>query len=245
MMNSPITIEKGLRRQKPVMFEILNNPQIELGVEHILRGQGIDPERATAVLTKIASDVLDEAKSLLRPAALFGSVPVSDFQQDRITFDGGFFAGPLVAKAFAGADSLVLALCTIGKELEERIAGLMGTDMMRAMALDGAGTAAVGEVSRLIREQISSSAESAGLKAGMKANPGQEGWPIEQQRTLFNIIPAGEIGVELTDSCLMIPRKSVSFAIGIGGGMCSDVVSCEFCSKRGYCQWRSESKSSR
>ncbi|NLA26023.1 MAG: hypothetical protein GX878_01360 [Firmicutes bacterium] len=227
------------------MFDIVKDLHIELKTEHVLKGQGIDPAKASALLTRIASEVLDEARALLRPAALFGSIPVSHLQQDRITFDGGFFAGPLVAKAFAGADSLALALCTIGRELEEHIAGLMGTDMMRAIAMDGAGTAAVGEVSRLIREKIGNSAESAGLKVGMKANPGQEGWPIEQQRTLFNIIPAGEIGVELTENCLMIPRKSVSFAIGIGGGMCSDVVSCEFCSKREHCQWRSESKDSR
>ncbi len=227
------------------MFDIVKDLHIELKTEHVLKGQGIDPAKASKLLTGIASEVLDEARALLRPAAIFVSVPVSGFQQDGITFDGGFFAGPLVAKAFAGADDLVLALCTIGRELEGRIAGLMDTDMMHAIALDGAGTAAVGEVSRLIREQIGSIAKSAGLKAGMEANPGQEGWPIEQQRTLFNIIPAGEIGVELTESCLMIPRKSVTFVIGIGGGMCSDAVSCEFCSKREHCQWRSESRGGR
>lgn len=227
------------------MFEIVKDLHVELEIEHILKGQGVDPGKASALLTRTASEILDEARTLLKPAALYGSVAVSDFQHHTITLDGGSFAGPLVAEAFAGASRLILVVCTIGPELEERVAELMNRDMMRAMALDGAGTGAVGEVSRLVRERIACSAEKAGLKAGMKANPGQEGWPIEQQRILFSIVPAEQIGVRLTESCLMIPRKSVSFAMGLGAGMCSEAVSCEFCSKRERCRWRTESKQSR
>lgn len=220
------------------MFEEVNDLQVELETEHILRGQGIDPERASALLTRIAAGVLDEANSLLKPAALFGNLPVVDFQHEQITFAGGTFTGPLVAQAFAGASRLIMALCTIGPELEKRVAELMTTDMTRAMALDGAGTAAVGEVSRLVKERIIANAESAGLKTGMKANPGQEGWPIEQQRTFFNLIPAGRIGVRLTESCLMLPRKSVSFVIGCGAELTADAIPCDFCSKQGRCEWR-------
>lgn len=235
MRNPESTIEQSRR---PAMFEVINDLQVELETEHILRGQGIDPARASTLLTRIASGILDEANSLLKPAALYGNLPVVDFQHEQITFDGGTFTGPLVARAFAGASRLILALCTIGPGLEQRVAELMATDMTRAITLDGAGTAAVGEVSRLVKERIIANVESAGLRAGMKANPGQEGWPIEQQRTLFSLLPAERIGVRLTESCLMLPRKSVSFVIGCGAQMCADAVPCDFCSKQGRCQWR-------
>lgn len=220
------------------MFEIVKDLHFALETEHILRGQGIDPAKASELLTRTASEMLDEARTLFKPVAIYGSVTVSDFQDDNVIFDGGSFSGPLVARAFTGASKLILSVCTIGPELEERVAELMDGDMMHAMALDGAGSAAVSEVSRRLRERIARSAESDGLKAGMKANPGQEGWPIEQQRTLFHVLPAHQIGVRLTESCLMIPRKSVSFVVGIGGGMCTEGVTCDFCSKREHCQWR-------
>ncbi len=220
------------------MFEVVNDLQVTLKKEHILKGQGIDPEKASPLLTRVATDVLNEANSLLEPAALYGYLPVEDFQHEQIVFPGGTFSGPLVARAFAGASRLYLVLCTIGPALEKRVAELMAANMMQAMALDGAGTAAVGEVSRQVMERIAATAKKDGLTAGMKANPGQEGWPIEQQRTFFDLVPADKIGVRLTESCLMLPRKSVSFVIGCGENMSADNVPCDFCSKRDRCQWR-------
>jgi len=72
----------------------------------------------------------------------------------------------------------------------------------------------------------------------MRAEPGQEGWPIQQQRVLFDLLPAGEIGVRLTASYLMLPRKSLSFVVGLGPEMQPDAVTCDFCSKRERCAWR-------
>ncbi|NLA04410.1 MAG: hypothetical protein GX881_01685, partial [Firmicutes bacterium] len=185
------------------MFEIKDNLRIELVPDDILTGQGIDPAKASAKLYRTAAEVLDEANSLLKPAALYGTLPVTDFQHEEITFAGGTFSGSLVARAFAGASKLALALCTIGTELEERATEVMSTDMIHGIALDGAGTAAVGKLSRLLREEIVYHAEKTGFKAGMKANPGQEGWPIWQQQTFFSLVPAEKIGVTLNKSCLM------------------------------------------
>jgi hypothetical protein len=72
----------------------------------------------------------------------------------------------------------------------------------------------------------------------MRAQPGQEGRAIWQQRVIFERLPTDEIGVRLTDSCLMIPRKSVSFVIGLGPQMRPDAVACDFCSERERCLWR-------
>jgi hypothetical protein len=36
----------------------------------------------------------------------------------------------------------------------------------------------------------------------------------------------------------MLPRKSVSFALGLGPDMQADAVPCDFCSKRERCRWR-------
>jgi hypothetical protein len=55
---------------------------------------------------------------------------------------------------------------------------------------------------------------------------------------LFDLLPAREIGVQLTESCLMLPRKSVSFAVGLGSEMQADATACDLCSKRDHCRWR-------
>ena len=211
-----------------------------LKVAHVLRGQGVDPDRARPRVVAAARGVLDEAQSLLAPAALYTVLPVRDFQHQRVTLEGGaVFTGTLVARALAGATQVYLAVCTIGPALEERMDALFAAgDPVRAMALDGAGTAALGEVSRMVVARLRAEASARGLGTGMRASPGQEGWPIEQQRVFFSLITAEEIGVCLTKSCLMLPRKTVSFVIGVGPEMRPDAVTCDFCSKRKRCPWR-------
>jgi hypothetical protein len=222
------------------MFELTTDFTIDLQVDQVLQGQGIDPAKASAKLIEPVEAVLAEVKPLLEPAALYGTLPVIGFEHRCITFEGGTFEGELVARAMAGASEINLALCTIGPKLDERVVELMGTNAMQALALEGAGTAAIRVVSNAVAERVTAALESRGLKAGMKAQPGQEGWPIEQQRLFFSLIPAEQINVQLTDSCLMLPRKSVTFAIAAGKQMCADADPCDFCTKRDRCKWRKE-----
>lgn len=173
--------------------------------------------------------MLDEAHALIAPAAVHTILPV-----DEVAFEG-----TLVARALAGATQVALAICTIGPALEERVRELFATgDPLRAMALDGAGVAALGLVSQIVGERICEEAAARGLRTGMRVSPGQEGWPLEQQRALFDLLPAEQIGVRLNESCLMIPQKSVSFVVGLGPHMRADAVACDFCSKREHCRWR-------
>jgi hypothetical protein len=213
---------------------------ISLEVRHVLRGQGIDTTGASPEDVAVAQEVLGEAQALLAPAAVYTILPVHDFRHQRVTLEGGgVFEGPLAARTLAGATEVALAVCTIGPALEERVTALSAAgDFARALALNGAGTSSVGQVLATAIARIRAEASARGLGSGMRAGPGQEGWPIEQQRVLFGLVPAGEIGVRLTESGLMLPFKSVSFAIGFGPDMRPDAVACDFCSKRERCPWR-------
>lgn len=225
---------------------VITDFRLSLDVSHVLLGQGIDPTRARPEIVAVAQDVLDEAQALVAPAAIYTTLPTSDLQHRRVTLEGGaVFEGALVARALAGATDVALAVCTIGSALDERVTALFEAgDPVRALALEGAGIAAVGRVSRMVGVRMCDMASTRGSRTGMRASPGQEGWPIQQQRVLFGLLPAGEIGVRLTTSCLMLPRKSISFVIGLGPEMRADAVTCDFCSKRERCQWRVRENSS-
>jgi len=114
-------------------------------------------------------------------------------------------------------------------------------DPVKALALEGAGVALLRQVSEVVARRIREEASSRGWGSGMRAQPGQEGWPIRQQAVVFDLLPAERIGVRLTGSALMLPRKSVSLAIGMGPDMRPDGVACDLCSKRERCPWRIQS----
>ncbi len=59
---------------------------------------------------------------------------------------------------------------------------------------------------------------SKGLGVTPRISPGYGDWILQEQRAVFALLPGAEIGVTLTEKCMMQPRKSVSFAIGIGEG---------------------------
>jgi len=210
-----------------------------LDVAQVLRGQGIDPDRARPDIVAVARDVIDQAQELLAPAAMYTTLPVHDFHHQKVVLnDGAAFEGPLVARALAGATQVALAVTTIGPALEEQVDELFKADPVRALALDGAGVAAIGAVSKMVVDRVRAEASVRGLGSGMRASPGQEGWSIWQQRALFSVVPAEQIGVCLADTCLMLPRKSNSFVVGLGPEMQPGAVTCDFCSRRGRCPWR-------
>ena len=226
--------------QSPHPLTVVTEIQVSLEVTHILEGQGVPPAKASPAVVAVAQEVLQEAQSLLAPAALYTLLPVRAVEHERILLDGGaVFAGSLATRALAGASELAVAVCTIGPALEERSAALFAAGhLLQGLAMDGAGTAAVRLLTGALGVRICDEATARGLSVGMSASPGQEGWPITQQRALFGLLPAEKIGVRLTDSCLMLPRKSVSFVVGLGPDMHADAVPCDFCSKRERCRWR-------
>jgi hypothetical protein len=213
--------------------------RIALSEVDVLRGQGMDPDRARPPLISAARSILQEVDELLAPAACYRILAVETVEGQRIRLTGGaILEGPLVARGLTGAREVALALCTLGPALERRVSDYFTADPVRAMALDGAGIAALAQVSRNIREEIGAQASSRGWGTGISISPGQEGWPLLQQRTLFQLLAAASISVQLTESCLMVPRKSVSFAIGMGENLCADKTSCDCCSKKDRCGWR-------
>lgn len=222
------------------MHRIVKDFDFQLTAEDILKGQGIDPARASDRLKGTAESVIDEAHSLLKPTAIYTVVNVLEFEHKTISFEGGFFEGSLVSKALAGADHLNIAVCTIGDTLELRVEEMMNENPVEALAMDGAGIAALRKVSIAVEDIISAEACDLKLDLGMRAQPGQEGWPIEQQRQVFSVLPCEKIGLRLTESCLMIPRKSVSFVIPRGSNLESGMSPCDFCSKRNRCDWRKD-----
>lgn len=123
--------------------------------------------------------------------------------------------GPAV---FANLERVAVCVCTIGKYLEDEVARLFGEgDLLEALALDIAGSLAAESAADHMDRLIGRLAEDQGEKTSRRASPGYGDWKIEGQSRIFQILPAGRIGVTLTSSMMMSPRKSISFAVHVAG----------------------------
>ena len=81
-------------------------------------------------------------------------------------------------------------------------------------------------------------AYQSGYQGTLRYSPGYCDWDTEQQKEVFQAIDAGSIGVVLTESCFMIPQKSISGVIGIGERGREKTSPCIVCSKKASCPYR-------
>ncbi len=216
---------------------------LELDVDQILSAQGVDPasvrERSPA-LVAVAERALDEGRPLLAPQAVRRAFSIERRNGDTLQLaGGGSLCGTGLADLLDGADEVVVTVCTIGRTLEQQVSARLAGDPAFALALDGLGTAAVDALARAVCAEISVAATNRGLRATPPLSPGMIEWPLaEGQDQIFSLVDGRSIGVVLTASRLMIPRKSVSMVVGLGPRVVAGRGTCDVCHMRDTCRYR-------
>jgi len=112
------------------------------------------------------------------------------------------------------SERVALGVCTIGASLEEEECRLSDAgDALGALVLDAYGSVAAEQVAEVLHARVCVAVQGEGLRAARRISPGYGKWALACQHDLLARLPTAEVGVRLTDSSMMIPRKSVSFAV--------------------------------
>jgi hypothetical protein len=141
---------------------------------------------------------------------------------------------------FAHLDRMAFCVCTIGPALEAEVTRLSTSgEMLKAVVLDAIGSVAAEAAAADIDARIAAEAAREGLKTSCRASPGYGDWDVREQASIFKLLPAGRIGVRLSDTFMMSPRKSISFAMHIAAepDRLRSENSCENCGRKD-CRYR-------
>ena len=219
-------------------FDFAFDPMAVL--ERLGGAQVEDPGRQQAWL-RMFEGSFAEARELIHPAIAYAVHPVVRAEADRlIVADGSALESPVLASLFAEAPEVVLMIYTIGPELEARVAEYgKANDVMAGFTLDVTGSLAVNEVGVVGYSLIEGLARERGVKASIPLNPGTSHWPMSGQRVIAGLVPAQEIGVEVLDSRLLRPFKTIAFAVALGSNVVTPAEgsSCDYCETRDLCRW--------
>jgi len=132
-----------------------------------------------------------------------------------------------------GISRLAIGIVTLGHALEKQTSEyFQEKEYSRGLILDAIGTVAVRNLSQYEISIICREAQQMQLQTTKRFVPGTHEWDIKAQKMIFNIMPAYQIDVNLTDSFMMVPAKSLSWAIGIGKHLVNpskDDNSCRIC----------------
>jgi hypothetical protein len=224
-------------------MELQQKLDLIFDVDAVLRGQGADAAILRArrpKLVEVAEKAMQESFSLLNPKVVYQEYKVEGVQHERLLLQGGGrIDSKLLAQQLAAADRVIVVLTTIGMELEEQVSAIWDSDVVYALALDGAGSASVEALANaacLYFEQMAAKEE---MQVSMPFSPGMVDWSVDDGQTqIFQLL--GEAGsiVQLTNSSIMIPRKSLTMVLGIGTELKSSGRTCDFCTMRETCRYQ-------
>jgi hypothetical protein len=149
-----------------------------------------------------------EAVRLARPKAAYRLASVEAEGEGIVVVDGVTLTSRVLRANLADVHRVFPFVATCGTELADWAGSI--DDMLEAFWADTIMEEALEAALDAVTEHM---VRRYDLAQTSEMNPGSlPDWPIEQQANLFRILGevSAEIGVELTDSSLMIPMKSVS-----------------------------------
>lgn len=174
------------------------------------RGAPEGPERQA--LEKAAALVLEKAKPRV-VQRLCGLVRGSSLSLAGTCLS---LEGKAAAALLHDSTQCVIFCATIGSEIERLTRKWMLTDVSFTAALDACASSAVESLCDALEAQISAEYTEKGFFLTDRFSPGYGDLPIAVQHDFCAALDTGRrIGVFVSESGLMIPRKSVTALIGL------------------------------
>jgi len=172
------------------------------------------------------------------PRAIYQNFHIKSVNGDEVCLDSGeCFKGKYVAKILKGSKIAILFALTLGEKIDEYIHALKKERMgvTSAFLTEMVASLMLLEASCLLSKDINENEiQKQGWGITCTYSPGEETWPLVEQKKIFNLLDASRIGIELTDYCVMKPLKSISGVLGLGPKDELDKTrcACDLCSRR-------------
>jgi hypothetical protein len=224
---------------------VVRDISLNLKTREVLRRQGLGKgAKVRSEIEILIRQLLASLKKarLLEPVVAYEYYMVSSMNGSQISLEGDkAIHGPLLPAIFPEAKELAVLLCTIGPRLEKQVTDYSkSSKTMRGMILDGIGSTAVDMLALEVLRRLANEVSSRGYEISSPVNPGMPGFSLTEQWNLLGLVNADEIGVGLTASGVLVPRKSTSMVIGIGPKMTrwTQAEVCARCSLRESCHYK-------
>ncbi len=141
-----------------------------------------------------------------------------------------FVIGKTISRQLRDIESVVLFLCTIGPGMETWSKQLMNEgDFFKGYMADAVASQTVELAIDKVQAHLEGELFKQGLKMTNRFSPGYCGWQVSEQQKLFSLLPDNFCDVQLTESSLMLPIKSLSGIIGIGKDVRKIDYTCRLC----------------
>lgn len=215
---------------------------MELDTGEALRYLGVKgvPDEA---LQREAGDVARQLTRAVTPRCVWRVFPLEHRAEGALLAGADLLLpGEMAETMLAQCGRAALLACTLGAGFEALLRAQQVRGMARAALLDACGSVWVEAGCDEAEREIASRFPDAYFTD--RFSPGYGDLPLALQRDICAILDAQRrLGVQVTDSFLMNPSKSVTAVIGLSDRpQPARIRGCGFCNLRENCQFRKEGK---
>lgn len=209
----------------------LDLSELEINLNEIYLNLGFGGNSPDETSVEMVATMLDELKVICKPEV--GYLIAEGYLPDEHLLcinNSTIRVGKTITGYLQDCSHFAAFVVTAGKSFDLYCAHLKTEgDLFAGFFAYSIGTeiaeAAVRYVSRLIERQAS----DHDMRFTHSYSPGYCSWHVREQQQLFSILPDQPCGIQLTESHLMYPEKSVSGIIGLGREATLKGHACEIC----------------
>ena len=225
------------------MLKRLRLPNTLPRYEEILRHLSCNLNTPISSLKEYKSiilEVMDKEKPLLHARCVCDLQKILFIKEGQLKLENGLiFEGDGLEEIFGGADLLALCLCSLGKDLEEKVGEYFKqNEPLKAIILDAIGSASLERKVETVITYLDEEAKRKNWKLTEKIVPGCGFLSLQDQAKIIELLPSDELGVKLNEQFMLIPRKSLIFLVGMGEKAEKRIrlSPCSFCPRRDKCR---------
>lgn len=197
---------------------------------YLSMGKGYIPDKE--VISTI-DFLIKRLRIICKPQYLF--IPYyGEVNGNKITIDNKVLStGKIITPFLKNSEQYILFVVTAGISFQNFQNEVHDSgDVFMEFLLDSIGSEIVEASVRYICDSVKRIAEGFLWGTSFPYSPGYCGWKLSDQSIFFSLLPYRPCGIELTESFLMYPIKSVSGILAVGNKILPQKYGCEICKKK-------------
>lgn len=147
-------------------------------------------------------------------------------------------AGKDIVEHLQGCNEVILLAVTLGAKIEQVTRMAQATNMQQAILVDIAASTLIEQYADLTQQILLEAMAQNGEYITSRYSPGYGNFPLSIQPDVLRVLNAQRaIGLTVNESCLLIPRKSITALIGVADKpVKGKLASCGHCVLREKCK---------
>ena len=213
--------------------KLINVDELEISYASLYLALGYQNSFPPKYIVKLIQKMLNELKNELEICGGY-QVYQNDFSvidKTRITIEKREFnTQKIITSQLRKAEGSVFFVCTLGEGFDNWRKRIDVDDMLKLYIADILGSELVEAAADVLESNIACKLKKKEFNITNRYSPGYCDWDVSEQHKLFSLLPSKFCGIQLTESALMLPIKSVSGIIGFGRNVQKADYNCKICS---------------